>query len=87
MLGGGGVSHPFQLTTGLVVNSFITTSSHLGRWVYASYSLVSIRKNVFYLKQNFILSIMILIICIRKNHLLFQILYILKSSTGFVAVL
>ena len=26
MLGGGGVSHPLQLTTGLVVNSFIITS-------------------------------------------------------------
>ena len=34
----GGVSHPLQLTTGLVVNSFITTNSHLGRWAYASYS-------------------------------------------------
>ena len=33
MLGGGGggcVSHPLQLTTGLVVNSFIITNSHLG---------------------------------------------------------
>ena len=40
MLGGGGgvVSHPLQLTTGLVVNSFIITNSHLGRWAYASYS-------------------------------------------------
>ena len=28
---GGGVSHPLQLTTGLVVNSFIITNSHLGR--------------------------------------------------------
>ena len=34
---GGGVSHPLQLTTGLVVNSFITTNSHLGRQVNASY--------------------------------------------------
>ena len=52
--GGGGVSHPLQLTIGLVVNSFVITSSHLGRWAYASYSLASIRKNVFWLKQNFI---------------------------------
>ena len=29
--GGGVVSHPLQLTTGLVVNSFIITNSHLGR--------------------------------------------------------
>ena len=29
--GGGDVSHPLQLTTGLVVNSFILTNSHLGR--------------------------------------------------------
>ena len=35
---GGGVSHSSQLTTGLVVNSSITTNSHLGRWVYASSS-------------------------------------------------
>ena len=27
----GGVSHPLQLTTGPVVNSFIITNSHLGR--------------------------------------------------------
>ena len=36
MLGWGGVevgvvSHPLQLITGLVVNSFIITNSHLGR--------------------------------------------------------
>ena len=35
--GGGGVSHPLQLTTGLVVNNFIT-NPHLGRSVYTSYS-------------------------------------------------
>ena len=29
MGGGGGVSHPLQLTTGLVVNSFIITSPTL----------------------------------------------------------
>ena len=29
--GRGGVSHPLQLTTGLVINSFIITNSHLGR--------------------------------------------------------
>ena len=29
MLGGGGVSHPLQLTTGLVVNSFVITSPTL----------------------------------------------------------
>ena len=60
MLGGGGggcVSHPLQLTTELEVNSFIISNSHLGRWAYASYSLVSIRRNVFWLKQNFILRI------------------------------
>ena len=50
----GGVSHSLQLITGLVVNSFITTNSHLDRGAYASYSLVSNRKNVFWLKQNFI---------------------------------
>ena len=36
--GGGGVSHPLQLNTGLVVNSFIITNSHLGRRAYAFYS-------------------------------------------------
>ena len=30
-LGGGVTSHPLQLTTGLVINSFIITNSHLGR--------------------------------------------------------
>ena len=29
--GGGVVSHPLQLTTGLVVNSFMMTKTHLGR--------------------------------------------------------
>ena len=29
MLGGGGVSHPLQLTTGLVINSSVTTSPTL----------------------------------------------------------
>ena len=29
MLGGGGVSHPLQLTTGLVVNSLVITSPTL----------------------------------------------------------
>ena len=47
----GGVSHPLQLTTGLVIKS-ITTSPTFGRCAYAFYSLVSIRKNVFKLTQN-----------------------------------
>ena len=29
MLGGGGVSHPLQLTTGLVINNSVTTSPTL----------------------------------------------------------
>ena len=33
----GGVSHPLQLTTGLVIKS-ITTSPTFGRWAYAFYS-------------------------------------------------
>ena len=36
--GGRGVSHPLQLTTGLVVNSFVITSPTFGRWAYASHS-------------------------------------------------
>ena len=51
----GGVSHPLQLTTGLVIKS-VTTSPTFGRWAYASYSLVSIKKNVFWLKQNTIFT-------------------------------
>ena len=51
--GGGGFPHPLQLTTGLVVNSFIITNPTLAG---ASYSLVSIRKNVFWLKQNFMIA-------------------------------
>ena len=47
----GGVSHPLQLTTGLVIK-ICNNQSHHGRWAYAIYSLVSIRKNVFYLTQN-----------------------------------
>ena len=42
--GGGCLPHSLQLTTGLVINSSVTTSP----------TLVSIRKNVFWLKQNFI---------------------------------
>ena len=53
---GGGVSHPLQLTIGPVIKS-VTTSPTFGRWAYASYSLVSIRKNEFWLKQNTIFTL------------------------------
>ena len=55
MLVGGGVSHPLQLTTGLVINSSVTTSPTLAGEHMLLIPKVSIRKNVFWLKQNFIL--------------------------------
>ena len=48
------ISHPLQLTTGLVVNSFIITNPTLAGESMLLISKVSIRKNVFWLKQNFI---------------------------------
>ena len=51
MLGGGGVSHPLQLTTGLVINSFVTTSPTLAGERMLVIPKASIRKNVFCLKQ------------------------------------
>ena len=69
---GGDVSHPLQLTTGLVINNSVTTSPTFGRWAYASYSLVSIRKNAFWLKQNTIFSLLFLILLfffVSTSHL------------------
>ena len=57
---GRGVSHPLQLTTGLVVNSFVTTSPTLAGECMLLIPKVSIRKNVFWLKQNFIYRILYL---------------------------
>ena len=46
------VSHPLQLTTGLVINSSVTTSPTLAGERMLLIPKVSIRKNVFWLKQN-----------------------------------
>ena len=55
--GGGGVSHPLHLTTRLVVNSFIITNPTLAGERMLLIPKVSIGKNVFWLKQNFISQI------------------------------
>ena len=50
--GGGGISHPLQLTTGLVINSSVTISPTLAGERMLLIPWWSIRKNVFWLKQN-----------------------------------
>ena len=55
---GGGVSHPLQLTTGLVINSSVTTSPTLAGERMLLIPKVSIRKNEFWLKQNSIFGCM-----------------------------
>ena len=53
--GGGDVSHPLQLTTGLVINSSVKTSPTLAGERMLLIPKVSIMRNVFCLKQNSIL--------------------------------